>query len=83
MIRLRAREFNRVIVPVAASGPPIVIRESGRRVELALSRAPPIQWDQHDELDPDDGHSRTVVEARHARKKAPATFGGSDDLGEL
>lgn len=71
MFRLRTREFNRLIVSVAAGGPPIVIREIGRRVELALSRAPPIQCDQHNELDPDDGHSRTAAEARHAREMSP------------
>lgn len=63
----RAREFNRLISPVAAGGPPLVIRESGPRVELALSRAKRIPWDEHDELDPDDGDSRIVAEALYAR----------------
>lgn len=63
----RAREFNRLIAPVAAGGPPIVIRESAPRVELALSRAIRIPWDQHDDLDPDDGDSCIVAEALHAK----------------
>jgi hypothetical protein len=63
----RARAFNRLIGPVAAGGPPIVIRESGPRVELALSRAMRIPWDQHGDLDPDDGDSCIVAEALHAR----------------
>ncbi len=63
----RAREFNRLIAPVAAGGAPIIIRESAPRVELALSRAVRIQWDQHDDLDPDDGDSCIVAEVLHAR----------------
>ncbi|ATC25970.1 hypothetical protein [Caulobacter vibrioides] len=63
----RAREFNRLIAPVAAGGPPIVIREKEPRVELALSRATRIPWDQYDELDRDDGDSRIVAEALHAK----------------
>ena len=62
-----ARAFNRLIGPVAAGAPPLVIRESGPRVELALSSAVRIPWDQHDELDPDDGDSCIVAEALHAR----------------
>lgn len=63
----RAREFNRLIGSVAAGGPPIVIRESSPRVELALSRASRIPWDQLDDLDPNDGDSCIVAEALHAR----------------
>lgn len=63
----RAREFNRLIASVAAGGPPIVIRESAPRVELALSRAVRIPWDQHDDLDSDDGDSCVVAEMLHAR----------------
>lgn len=68
----RAREFNRLIAPVAAGGPPIVIRESAPRVELALSRADRIPWDQHDDLDPDDGDSCIVAEALHAKDMSAA-----------
>lgn len=63
----RAREFNRLIAPVAAGGAPIVIRESGPRVELALSYAVRIPWERHDDLDPDDGDSCIVAEALHAK----------------
>lgn len=63
----RAREFNRLIGSVAAGGPPIVIRDGGPRVELALSRASKIPWDQLDGLDPQDGDSCIVAEALHAR----------------
>lgn len=68
----RAREFNKLIAPVAAGGPPIVIRESGPRVELALAYAVRIPWDQHDDLDPDDGDSCIVAEALHASDISPA-----------
>lgn len=63
----RARAFNRLIAPVAAGGAPIIIRESAPRVELALSRAVRIKWDQHDDLDPGDGDSCIVAEVLHAR----------------
>lgn len=63
----RAREFNRLIASVAAGGPPIVIRDSAPRVELALSRAIRIPWDQHDDLDPNDGDSCIVAEVLHAK----------------
>lgn len=63
----RAREFNRLIASVAAGGPPIIICERSPRVELALSRAVRIPWDQHDDLDPGDGDSCIVAEVLHAR----------------
>lgn len=68
----RAREFNRLIASVAAGGPPIVIRESAPRVDLALSRAVRIPWDQHDDLDPDDGDSCIVAEVLHAKDMSAA-----------
>lgn len=63
----RAREFNRLIASVAAGGPPIVIRESAPRVELALSRAFRIPWDHYDDFDPDDGDSCIVAEVLCAK----------------
>lgn len=68
----RAREFNRLIASVAAGGPPIVIRDSAPRVELALSRAVRIPWDQHDDLDPSDGDSCIVAEVLHAKDMGAA-----------
>lgn len=68
----RAREFNRLIASVAAGGSPIVIRESAPRVELALSHAVRIPWDQHDDLDPDDGDSCIVAEVLHAKDMSAA-----------
>lgn len=63
----RAREFNRLIAPVAAGGAPIVIRESMPRVELALASSTRIKWDHFDDLDPDDGDSCIVAEVLHAK----------------
>lgn len=68
----RAREFNRLIASVAAGGPPIVIRDSAPRVEIALSRAVRIPWDQHDDLDPVDGDSCIVAEVLHAKDMSAA-----------
>ncbi len=63
----RAREFNRLIASVAAGGPPIVIRESLPRVEITLSKANRIRWDEYDDLDAEDGDSRIVAEALQAK----------------
>ena len=68
----RAREFNRLIAPVAAGGPPVVVRESSPSVELALSHAIRIPWDQQDDLDPDDSDSRIVAEALYAKDMTAA-----------
>ena len=62
----RARAFNRLIAPVATGGGPIIIRNSGPRVELALSHAVPILWDKHDDLDPTDSDSRIIAELLYA-----------------
>jgi hypothetical protein len=62
-----ARAFNRLISPVATGSPPIVLREAGPRVELTLSSAAHIPWDQYDDLDPADGDSSIVAEVLHAR----------------
>lgn len=41
-------------------------------MELALSRAPRIPWNQHDDLDPDDGDSCFVADALHAKDMSAA-----------
>jgi hypothetical protein len=62
-----ARAFNRLIAPAVIEGRPVVLRESAPRVELQMATCSRIPWDDYDELDPDDGDSRIVAEALHAR----------------
>jgi hypothetical protein len=65
-----ARSFNQLIASVALGGPPVVLREASPRVALALATCNRIDWDQYDDLDPDDGDSRVVAEILHARDLA-------------
>jgi hypothetical protein len=62
-----ARAFNRLIGPSVTSGAPVVLRETGPRVELQMATCSRIPWDDYDELDPHDGDGRIVAEALHVR----------------
>lgn len=66
-----ARAFNKLIAPSVLTGAPVVIRESGPRVVLAMAVCNRIPWNDYDELDPDDGDSRIVAEALNARDVDP------------
>ncbi|MDP3801575.1 MAG: hypothetical protein U1C74_28005 [Phenylobacterium sp.] len=61
-----ARAFNRLI-GTAIGGVPVVVRETGPRVEVTLAICDRIRWSSYDDLDPDDGDSRIVAEILHAR----------------
>ena len=65
-----ARAFNRLIGPSVTNGAPVVLRETGPRVELQMATCSRIPWDDYDELDPDDGDGRIVAEALHVRDVA-------------
>lgn len=65
-----ARAFNRLIAPSVINGEPIVLREANPRVELQMATCSRIQWNDYDELDPDDGDSRIVAEALNVRNVA-------------
>lgn len=62
-----ARGFNQLIAPVALGGTPVLVREASPRVALALAICDRIDWDQYDDLDPDDGDSRVVAEILQTR----------------
>ena len=62
-----AREFNRLIAPVAAGGSPIIIKDSSPRVEIALSSTVRIPWKEYNDLDPEDSDSCIVAEVLHAK----------------
>jgi hypothetical protein len=63
----RAREFNRSISLVATGGEPVIVREAGPRVVLALSRSPRIPWELYNDLDQGDGDSCFIADVLHAR----------------
>lgn len=66
-----ARTFSQLLGPVAVSGVPLVVREVGPRVELGLVLSERIPWEDYDALDPEDGDSRIVAEALHAKGIEP------------
>lgn len=62
-----ARAFNQTVSTVATGGRPVMIREDAPRVMLGLSTAERIDWDQYQDLDPNDSDHRIVAEVIHAR----------------
>lgn len=64
---LRAREFNRLVSPLASNLDVITIRDASPRVDVALAICRKIQWDEYDELDPNEGDARLVAEALHVK----------------
>lgn len=60
-----ARAFNKLIVPVATGGAPIIIHDTHPMVALTLAHCGRIPWSSYDDLDPKDGDSRIVMEALH------------------
>lgn len=66
-----ARAFSQILGPIAVSGVPLLVREAGPRVELGLVLSEKVPWEDYDALDPDDGDSRIVAEALHAKGVEP------------
>ncbi|WP_155930634.1 hypothetical protein [Mesorhizobium sp. L2C084A000] len=63
----RARSFNRLISPAAETGFPHRIANGPPAVDIAVARHTRLDWDQHDDLDRDEGDDRVVVQILHAR----------------
>src|SRR5438477_194803 len=63
----RARDFNRLIGPVASTGQPVALRSEPPVVMLALAVCERIPWDKYDDLSSDDADSRVIAEVLHAR----------------
>ena len=64
----RARDFNRLIAPIATTGKRVVISEGPPRVELAIATVGRIDWTAYDDLDPAQGDARIIAEALNARE---------------
>lgn len=62
----RAREFNRLITPAAESGRPARIVEGPPAIDIALARTAHVDWDELDDLDPEEGDARVVAQILHA-----------------
>lgn len=62
----RAREFNRMVAPLATSGKSLTLQTSPVRVEVALAKCRRIDWDAFDGLDSTQGDDCLIAEALNA-----------------
>jgi hypothetical protein len=67
---VRARDFNRLVAPLASKVDFITVRDENPRVDIAFALCSKIQWHIYDELDPNEGDSRLVAEALHIKNYA-------------
>jgi len=65
-LAVRARDFNRLMAPMAADGKPVVLTEGPPRVAITAARCRRIDWQQFDDLGPDDADACVVAEVLHA-----------------
>ena len=63
----RARAFNRRMQALVKDATVVPISEGPLRVDLALATCSRIDWSQHDDLDPQEGDHRLVLEVIHAK----------------
>lgn len=59
---VRAREFNRLVAPIAEHGQPINLVADTPRVDIVIARCHRIDWDSYDDLDPSQGDARIIAE---------------------
>lgn len=64
---VRAREFNRLIAPIANHGLPINLIAGTPRVDVAAAKCRRIDWDKYDDLDPSQGDARIIAEILNVR----------------
>lgn len=64
---VRAREFNRLVAPIAEHGQPINLVADTPRVDIAIARCHRIDWSSYDDLDPSQGDARIIAEVLNAR----------------
>lgn len=64
----RAREFRRLVEPAALTGGPIRLVDGPPiAVDLALAPSSRIDWNQMDDLDPEEGDAKVVAQILHER----------------
>jgi len=64
---VRAREFNRLVAPIAEHGQPINLVADIPRVDIVIARCRRIDWDSYDDLDPSQGDARIIAEVLNVR----------------
>lgn len=68
----KAREFNRMVGPIATSGQPLVVVQGPPAVSIGLATCDRIPWGKYEDLDPQDADSWVIAEALHTRGPLPA-----------
>jgi hypothetical protein len=63
----RAREFNRLVAPAAESGGTTRVSAGILVVDIGFAVCDRINWDNLDDLDPEEGDARVVAQILHAR----------------
>lgn len=61
-LAVRAREFNRLVAPIAEHGQPINLVADTPRVDIVIARCHRIDWNSYDDLDPSQGDARIIAE---------------------
>lgn len=59
---VRAREFNRLVAPIAEHGQPINLVAGTPRVDIVIAKCRHIDWESYDDLDPSQGDARIIAE---------------------
>lgn len=58
----RAREFNRLIAPIAQTGQPIKLLDAPIQVDVMIATCHKINWDAYDDLASNEGDARIIAE---------------------
>ena len=64
---IRAREFNRLMRPVAVSSEPVRLFNCTSEVYLTIAQCGKLDWSKFPDMEQDDADSRIIVEILHAR----------------
>ncbi len=64
---VRAREFNRLVAPIATSGLPINLVEGALRIDIDIAKCNRIDWSVYDDLDSLQGDARIIAETLNVK----------------
>lgn len=66
-VGLRAREFSRLIAPIAEHGMPINIVTESANIHIAIARCRRIDWDSYDDLNQSEGDEKIIAEVLNVK----------------
>jgi hypothetical protein len=64
-LAVRAREFNRLVTPLAINGGKITVVGGPPKVDVLIAECRRIDWSKYEELDPQEGDDRIIAEIIH------------------